>query len=316
MKNIIKHIEKVLCFIAIIFVIALLFLFIITLIFIIQKIASLLIFFVNNHTLASYVAIFLIFLIYYFLSVFSFNKMSVKNHFKRRWYWYGFPVISFIIYMFINYLAGSTSSYQMIFSKVSPIKIEYENTGIFPFSKTLWRRFWFDLPLPKNKKPFASLHWYLRADFYKENGINESKELICILKNLGTRPLLLKKIDKLIIQRDDYIYDNYVFTKTVNKKEIRGLLEIYNYINTELEPTILYPSEEKIIIRLSPACTIEPLTIETEISYCEYQNESNSFIYYEKAAMNTARFKNYSSRILSARTIHYSNVINISQPPK
>lgn len=272
-------------------------------------------FFIKAHILFSITVVMAI-----FASVLGILKISgIKKYVQGHWRLY---FIAISIYMYISFIMGSSFSLENIFNTVSPIKVIYNQfeqrdsfllpSLKFPFWKIFSLRLWNDLPL--QKKGFPVFHYIVRSDFYyytdgaNQRKIDNSKQIICIFKNLGCRPIKLKQIKNAQLRRNTTIIDNTQFqleyisiNKQTGQKEIqviKGLVEVLNFL-TSSKPVILYPLEEVVLFSISPACTGELLIIDVEIEYNDVRDEAGAHSYRQ---IDEVQFKSNSPRTLEACT--------------
>ncbi|GEM_PF-6224883 len=252
--------------------------------------------FIRNHLLLSIPTILLARLIY------NKNK-SIKKKLLKQGKTYVFLVL---IYFYVSFVLGAPVSLEKIISTISPVNIVYDESGKyntfvdtayrFPPWKTFVIRLWNDLPL-YTKKLYLSAHFIVESDVYYHDGpdgakgVDNSKKVICIIKNLGEQKIILNQVQTIEIQ--------------TNGKDIKDLSNFVNEINLALSkevPAVFYPLEEKILFISSFARTGEQITIEIEIAYSDYPGKRNT-LYLQQRDMT--QFKDDSPKLMSTKTTSF-----------
>lgn len=245
-----------------------------------------------------------------------FLKQNFRKSIIRNWKTYLIIISS---YLYLSFILGTSISLEGISGMTYPLEVIYDqesksNTPVaqsyrYPLWKTFIIRLWYDLPL--RKQMFVGIHYFARSNFYyfpkdQKDRVHCSKDVVCIVKNLGEQSLLMRKITKINIIRDKTMIPDRDFGQIEIKEEgkqqkkIEGLINILNYM-IENQPIIIYPSEEITLFKISPACTNEKMSIELEIEYIRYPNSNDTpNIYSQKDVLC---FSENSPRILSAKTV-------------
>ncbi len=173
----------------------------------------------------------------------------------------------------------------------------------FPILKTLALRIWNDLPMSINNRPYLRLHYFIKTEFNygKNRTIDHYKKIICILKNLGNKPIVIKEIKNVTIKRNGHDITDY---------ESKDGVKVYlkNELNSALnnEVVVLYPAKELILFESMRSSTNESLAMDLEIEYSELPNENEIYTYYQKDGVsfdNVYRRLLPVSRVIAAKTI-------------
>jgi len=135
--------------------------------------------------------------------------------------------------------------------------------------------------LMHRQESFPSFHYFLTSSdgIYYENNkkLDDMRTLICILKNLGRKSIIINEIEEIVINKTadgkkwkDIAPDAHPF---YNSGAPKGLSAILNE-KLKLNPLILRPSQEIILYQYLFALTSEDLKMEIKIKYYDYENEN------------------------------------------
>lgn len=227
---------------------------------------------------------------------------------------------TFAIYAYFSFVMGAGFPFEYALNTVSPIKFTYtqfkddsisSNSGQkFPFWKAYIIRIWNDLPL--KAKPYPRYHFITEADFYYDDmhNIDRAKSVICVFKNLGNKPLLVKKIKSIKIYRNDRLVLNNRYVKSIDgdavvyfNEDKPGLVDAVNMF-IQSRPFVLYPQEEAFLFKVGFACSGERIIVEVEMQYEELFNKTGRECSYRQ--IDDVSFKGDKNRALSASNRYLS----------
>ncbi|MFH0771906.1 MAG: hypothetical protein V1933_04740 [Candidatus Omnitrophota bacterium] len=219
-------------------------------------------------------------------------------------------VVGILFSILATKMGGVSISSLNFFNTVSPIKIlcdETSDTNInstvnfkFPFWNAFWIRGFNDLLVKKGSYP--CFHNIVAQKFYVPDGgsINKKKVITCVLKNLGSEPLIVTSVGKI-----EFKIDGSSEPMPGNHFVPFGFKDLPQLLNKVIQnsPIILYPLEEIVLFRVQPDVYEELLTIEIEINHADYLGEPDLVNYknvYKYCQIDKVKFNANSPRVLHA----------------
>ena len=245
---------------------------------------------------------------------------------RKAWFtWRSKIMFLLFIYVYLCFVLGTTITFGKIFNIISPISVEavvggetlstitpfssskIPQSNLFPLSKTFGIRLWNDLPI--NRKPYPYLHYFVRSEFslMRNQKLEHFKQIVCVLKNLGGRPIVIKGIESINVKRAGTAIADYSDTPG----EWVVLKDVLNkYISTHA--IVLFPSEEVPLFNIMRSSTYESLVIEIKVTYSEIHDENVvlTLLQKDKASFNNILWRIVPfPRTIDAKTTEHKPVL-------